>query len=287
MDAVDTLVRSLATLAQQRRGALIVLPGREPLESHLDGGIALDGRLSEPLLLSLFDPHSPGHDGAVLVEGERVTRFAVHLPLSSDHLQLGHRGTRHAAALGLSERTDALCLVVSEEHGTISVAQAGRLATLPSAQRAGERIRAFASALSPDPASGPRAWMGFARRWREALLALPVAAVVWSLAVPGSSQGETERKVPIRVTGLPAGYVLEAVEPSAARVVLSGRRRDLLFLDRGSLEVRVDAMLVELGRRSFAISRENVVHPQQVEVVGVEPATVKLSLRQDGRERSG
>jgi DNA integrity scanning protein DisA with diadenylate cyclase activity len=85
---VEVIARALAHLASHRRGALLVVPGREPLDRHLEGGIALDGRVSEPLLLSLFDPGSPGHDGAVIVRGERVERFAVHLPLSSSRDQL-------------------------------------------------------------------------------------------------------------------------------------------------------------------------------------------------------
>ena len=107
-----------------------MLPQREPIESHVEGGIALDGRLSEPLLLSLFDPSSPGHDGAVILRGAQIERFAVHLPLSVNRAALGPGGTRHAAALGLSERCDAICIVVSEERGTVSVARDGLLRVL-------------------------------------------------------------------------------------------------------------------------------------------------------------
>jgi DNA integrity scanning protein DisA with diadenylate cyclase activity len=101
-DAIDTLVRAIAHLAEHRRGALIVLPGREAVAGHVQGGLPLRADITEPLLLSLFDPHSPGHDGAVIVSGDRLMQFAVHLPLSTDHAQLGQRGTRHAAALGLA-----------------------------------------------------------------------------------------------------------------------------------------------------------------------------------------
>jgi uncharacterized protein (TIGR00159 family) len=281
VEAVDVLVRSLSTLVQQQRGALVVIPGREPLERHLDGGVVLDARLSEPLMLSLFDPHSPGHDGAILLAGDRIARFAVHLPLSTNHAQLGHRGTRHAAALGLSERADALCIVVSEEHGTVSVASGGRLDTLSSAQAAGERMSGFLAEISPDAGTQSRAWKGIMRRWREGLVALPVAAALWLLAVPGAGLGEAEHVAPIRIMGLPEGYALDATEPTSALVVVRARRRDLLLLDTDELEVRVDAILVELGRRSFQISETNVLHPDGVEVVRVDPTSVKISLRRD------
>ena len=89
-------------------------------------GLPLEGKLSGALLKSIFRPHSPGHDGAVLVEQDCITRFAAHLPLSKNLTQLTNAGTRHSAALGLAESSDALCIVVSEERGTISVARDGQ-----------------------------------------------------------------------------------------------------------------------------------------------------------------
>jgi len=275
---VDVLARTLAQLTDKRRGALIVIPGRDDLERHVDGGIAFDARVSEPLLLSIFDPHSPGHDGAVLIEGSRATRFAVHLPLSTDHAQLGLRGTRHAAALGLAERTDALCIVVSEERGTVSVAHDGKLRQLPSPQSAATEIRRFLDQLAPPPT--PRTVQHrLAAHWREGALALPVAAVLWVLAVPGSSLVEFEREVPVSVIGIPSGYALEAVDPSRVQVVMEAQLRDVFLLDDSRLQIRVDAILVELGRRTFTLTPKDVVHPETVDVRRVEPDTVKVSLR--------
>src|SRR5262249_56151173 len=111
-------------------GALFVLPRPEPIEGHVGGAIPLGGRISEPLLLSIFDASSPGHDGAVILRGSQLERFAVHLPLSVNRAALGAGGTRHAAALGLSERCDATCIVVSEERGTVSVARDGAIRLL-------------------------------------------------------------------------------------------------------------------------------------------------------------
>jgi diadenylate cyclase len=102
-ETLDVLTRTLADFGKERIGALIVIRGNDLLERHILGGIDLDGRISEPLLKSIFDPCSPGHDGAVIVEGDRVSRFAAHLPLSRDSQQLSLVGTRHSAALGLSQ----------------------------------------------------------------------------------------------------------------------------------------------------------------------------------------
>ncbi len=279
-DAIDTLVRAIVKLAEQHHGALIVLPGREAVDGHVEGGLPLHADITEPLLLSLFDPHSPGHDGAIIVAGDRAMRFAVHLPLSADHTQLGQRGTRHAAALGLAERTDALCIAVSEERGTVSIAEAGRIRTLRAPQEVAGEIRSFFHRLAPATAERPARVKQLLHQWREGLLALPIAGLLWFLAIPGATVVELEREVRVSVSGLPQAYEIESVEPETVRVALAGRRRDLYLLGPEALVVRVDATLVELGRRSFSVVPANVHHPEGVEVRGVEPDRVKLVVRE-------
>ncbi|HVO33158.1 MAG TPA: diadenylate cyclase, partial [Elusimicrobiota bacterium] len=124
-NTVDIIVRCVSQCAHERTGALIVLRGRDPLNRHMEGGFDLDGKLSAALLLSIFDIHSEGHDGAVLIDGGRVQKFGLHLPLSKNLPLLAGLGTRHAAAVGITEMTDAMCIVVSEQRGTIGVARRG------------------------------------------------------------------------------------------------------------------------------------------------------------------
>jgi uncharacterized protein (TIGR00159 family) len=143
LDAADVLAHALAGLAREKHGALVVLAGMQKLERHLSGGEALGGQVSAALLESLFDPHSPGHDGAVVIEDREVTRFGAHLPLTRGAGLPHGLGTRHSAALGVSERTDALCLVVSEERGTISAARHGVLRPVGNAEELSRLIASF------------------------------------------------------------------------------------------------------------------------------------------------
>jgi diadenylate cyclase len=276
---VEVIARALAHLASHRRGALLIVPGREPLDRHLEGGIALDGRVSEPLLLSLFDPGSPGHDGAVVVRGERVERFAVHLPLSSSRDQLGALGTRHAAGLGLAERCDALCLVVSEERGTVSIAHDGQLRTLRGTEGLSDALRRHLEALTP--VRSPRSrWHAAVERWPEALAALAIAAGLWLVRVPGSDVIEVLRTAPIRIENLPPGFEIESIDPEAVEVTLSGTRWDL-FRSRGQpISVRIDAVLVPMGRRTFRLGPGQVDHPPGIEPLDISPPNVRLDVRQ-------
>jgi len=115
-------------LARQRSGALIVLEQQTGLREYVESGTALDARLSLELLTSIFTKGSPLHDGAAIVRDLTIEGAACFLPLSENTIAVGrHVGTRHRAAVGLTEQTDAVVVVVSEESGLVSVARAGRL----------------------------------------------------------------------------------------------------------------------------------------------------------------
>jgi diadenylate cyclase len=127
---MGTLVNALWDLAQRRQGAIVVLPGNEPIQEWLSGGYQLDGAPSLPLIMSIFDPSSPGHDGAAIISKGRITRFGVRLPASQSSRLPEEYGTRHHAGMGLSERSDALVVVVSEERGNISIFKEGKMYTM-------------------------------------------------------------------------------------------------------------------------------------------------------------
>jgi diadenylate cyclase len=175
---VEILVRSLGDLARDHIGALVVLRGLDPLDRHVSGGWDLNGELSEALIKSIFDSHSLGHDGAFIVEEGRVSRFGVQLPLSKDLSRITNLGTRHSAALGLAERTDALVLVVSEEAGTVSIARRGELKVVADLEDLQDAIEVFLVRLSPDHAQSP-AVRFFTENWKEKLSAAAVSVLLW------------------------------------------------------------------------------------------------------------
>jgi len=126
-ETVDEIVLAATTLASQRIGAIVVMEREMGLRSYIETGIGLDALLTYDLLISIFNPRTPLHDGAVVVQGKRIAAAACFLPLTVNPALSRTLGSRHRAAIGITEDTDAVAVVVSEETGTISLVAGGRI----------------------------------------------------------------------------------------------------------------------------------------------------------------
>jgi diadenylate cyclase len=160
---LDHVVRAADALASKRIGALLVLERSTGLRNYAELGVPLDALVSADLLVSLFLPYSPLHDGAVFIRDDRVVAAGGFLPLSRNPQLARALGTRHRAALGLAEETDAIVLVVSEESGRISLAVEGRIETHLDRDSLRQRLDEL-FALGAAPAQRA-AWWVPARGW--------------------------------------------------------------------------------------------------------------------------
>ena len=123
----DEIVLAVTTLATEKTGALIVIERKVGLRNFIDAGVQLDARISYDLLVSIFNPATPLHDGAVVIQNERIAAASVFLPLTKNPSISRELGTRHRAAIGITEGSDAISLVVSEETGLITYVEAGEI----------------------------------------------------------------------------------------------------------------------------------------------------------------
>lgn len=126
-EIVDEIAKACASLSRQKIGALIVMERETGLSEITETGTAIDGKVSSSLLINIFIPNTPLHDGAVVIRDDTLRAAACFLPLTDNKNLSKELGTRHRAALGISEKSDCLAIVVSEETGAISVAQAGEM----------------------------------------------------------------------------------------------------------------------------------------------------------------
>jgi diadenylate cyclase len=126
-DSYDDIVLAANLFSQHQTGALIVIEREIGLRTHIESGVPLDARLSYDLLATIFRPSAPLHDGAVIVQKDRIAAAACFLPLSMNPLLSTQLGTRHRAGIGITEETDAIAVICSEETGAISFALGGRI----------------------------------------------------------------------------------------------------------------------------------------------------------------
>jgi diadenylate cyclase len=150
-EAINEILMAVEQLAQQKTGALIVLERDIGLRTFIESGVRLEARISRDLLLSVFTPGLPLHDGAVIIQKDRVAAAACFLPLTTNPALARSLGTRHRAAIGITEETDCLSLVVSEETGRISVATFGELISGLSIPEVLERINRHFGMQRPSP----------------------------------------------------------------------------------------------------------------------------------------
>ena len=139
------LVDAVARMSRAREGALIVMEREVGLNEYIATGTTVDSAISSDLIVNIFTPKAPLHDGATIIRDERIMAAACVLPLSQDMSVSRELGTRHRAAIGISEVSDAFVIVVSEETGSISIAESGSLQRFVSADKLGERLGEFYS----------------------------------------------------------------------------------------------------------------------------------------------
>ncbi len=141
-DSYDDIVLAANLFSQHQTGALIVIEREIGLRTHIESGVPLDARLSYDLLATIFRPSAPLHDGAVIVQKDRIAAAACFLPLSMNPLLSTQLGTRHRAGIGITEETDAIAVICSEETGAISVAIGGRIERDLSVEQLRDRLGA-------------------------------------------------------------------------------------------------------------------------------------------------
>jgi diadenylate cyclase len=277
---VEVLVNAVTDLSRNKIGALIVIRGRDLIMRHLVGGVELDGRVSEPLLKSIFDPHSIGHDGAVVIDRGRISRFSCQLPLSKNGCGSGPAGTRHAAALGVAELTDALCVVVSEERGSISVAHEGKIEEIADSAALKKMIELFYHDITPRQ-PGRNAWQDFFKKnSREKVIALGMAMALWFVVVHGSKPVYKVYTVPVKYSVLPSSLEVKAVSPKEVDVKLSGPRRAFYFFSADKIKLFLKLWNLESGFHKIKINRADLSFPKPLILEGIEPPAVRVCLEE-------
>lgn len=272
---VEILVDTLRDFAAHKVGALIILPGKMNVSDYLEGGEQLDGRLSEPLLKSIFDPHSLGHDGAVVVDKGKIKLFGTHLPLSKNFSLLKNRGTRHAAALGLAEVSDALCLVVSEERGTISIARNMELNQL-NIQELEITLQNYFNKLYPT--SKKINHIQLTSNFKEKIISIFLAILLWFVFVYESRQVYRSFEVPVKHTALPKGLKISEIAPEKVKITFLGPKKDFYFMSGNEIDLLLKIPDPKPGEQNVEVTKSNISFPEDITLENIETGQVKVRI---------
>jgi diadenylate cyclase len=268
------LAGAVFSLAGQRVGALIVFQREELLDDYILHGVPLESLVSGQLISSIFTPSSPLHDGAVLIREGRIALASGHLPLSVSADVPQYMGTRHRAGLGLSERSDAAVVIVSEERGEVSLSVDGALERIASAAELHERLSALLLPLSPQSQRIAFRARLFRNFWPK-LAVFALVLVCWLLIT--FRQGEILTvTAPIKFHNLPDGLVLTRSSPEEVDLQLKAYSN--LVSSPKDLNVVVDLDLAKLkeGGNSINIRKDDIKLPPGIVVDSIVRPYVRV-----------
>jgi diadenylate cyclase len=272
---IEAVIESVADFATKKIGSLIVLQGDDPLDRHIKGGFDLYGVVSKPLLASIFDVHSIGHDGAIIINKNRVAKFGCHLPLSLNADKFREFGLRHTAALGLSERSDALCIIVSEERGSISLAINGETRRVKNAAELRTIIeKYYEKKLQAQSKVFSNHW--FRQNTMEKALALILALGLWFAFGYQKESVQRDYIIPIEYRKISQEWEIEESREKEATLTLMGSSQAFSLFDQKTLKISVDLSNLEEGKQVIPISEDMVNIPSNLTLVKVKPDKITI-----------
>jgi len=267
------IVNTLFSLAEKRTGAIVVFQRSESLTDLMLNGVILDCEITPQMLEAIFYDGAPLHDGAALIRDGRIALASCHLPLSQNSDIPQFYGTRHRAALGLSERTDAVVAVVSEERGEVSLAVGGELRRLSSA---GEMVTALENLISPEkarPHATLKQWLFSDLLAKTAVLLIVLA--FWALIT--SRQGAIATvAAPVRLHGIPQDLVLMRSSPEEVEVQVKSFSSLTPAPAKLDMTADVDLSEVREGQATVRIKNSDFKLPSGMVVDSVSPPSIRI-----------
>jgi uncharacterized protein (TIGR00159 family) len=271
---VDIITESVYELANKKIGALMVLPAKDDLQELVQSGIPWRGVLSKEMILSVFWPDNPAHDGAAIISGNKIMEVGVILPLSRRSDLPSIYGTRHRAAIGLSEKTDSLVIVVSEETGHVITVKKGE-------------IKEINTNIELEKTLQDHMGISYVEKGirEKEYLQLSIAAVAILIFVTGTwfsfSRGlETfiSMNVPIEYMNRNPGMELLESSINTVNLSMSGAGPLIKSIKPDQVKVRIDLDKSVIGLNSYTITQENITLPPGVLLKKVDPNVIDVTL---------
>ena len=276
---IESFSKKIFELGAQRTGALIIFERKDRLREFVTGGIPFEADPTGEILVSIFQKHSPLHDGAMLIHNGKITMAAAFLPLTSQEGLSKALGTRHRSAIGITERCDAWALVVSEERGQVSLVRAGVIETLESPASLAEKLKELLTPDRPDTTGGfQKIKHLLSNRWRIKAATLMIVSVVW-FSFAGQQDVEISLEIPLTIHNLPPQLEVDSAVQNVL-VTARGQRKDIGMLSPKNIRTNIDLSRAGIGKNNYFLDRQQLLLPNdRVEIIRIEPSSLTLEVR--------
>jgi uncharacterized protein (TIGR00159 family) len=271
---VDSIVVGVYDLARKHTGALIVIPGKEDIDEILQGGVEWQGLISRQMLMSIFWNGNPVHDGAAVIVGDRITRVGAILPLSQSDELPSQYGTRHRAAVGLTEQSDALVIVVSEERGEVIAAKNSDIIPIKDNLALKGLLRSHLGIVAELDDDTQRDSMELTM---AAVVCVLCMAGVWFSFARGL-ETLTSLEVPLEYVNRDSRMQILSASENTVRLHLSGSGALISSMKPDQVKVKLDLNNAVNGENVFTITNDNIGVPPGVRLNRIEPSEVKVVL---------
>lgn len=271
---IQIIVESVKALSKRNIGALIVLPAKENLEDVVQGGIPLRGLMSKEMITSIFWGDNPVHDGAIIIEEDRIAKVGVILPLSYKNDLPSRYGTRHRAALGLSEITDALVVVVSEETGKVVVAKDSKITDINSNSMFTKILQEHMGIHEEENVYQQK------EKFKMSIAAIISVFFITGIWFSFSKGLDTliTLEIPVEYTNRNPGFEIVDASVNAVRLHLGGSGALIKSIQPEQIQVKLDLGNAVIGRNIFSITHDSVTLPPGIFLRKVIPSVIDVTL---------
>jgi uncharacterized protein (TIGR00159 family) len=273
---IDKLTEVAFQMAKNGIGGLIVLQRENDLDEFIHGQTLLDAEINEDILLSIFNPHSPLHDGAVILQGNKIRYATALLPVSRYQTLPKEWGTRHRAGLGITEVSDAECIIISEERREVLLASGGDIEKKEKEEDLKKSLSTF-SPVSEERVKGKIRLKKIFDHFPMKISLFLLVCILWIFLI-GIRQGETTFNLPIEYYSIPQNLKISGDPPNEIQVRLKGSQRLLSSVKSKQVRLQIDLSGCHSGMNQVPFSETNINIPSGIIVTHIYPRNIRIQL---------
>ncbi|BCX15701.1 MAG: hypothetical protein KatS3mg097_593 [Candidatus Parcubacteria bacterium] len=273
------ILKAIQYLSKNKIGAIVVLENKIDLENYLEHKIALNSQVNKEIILSIFNKSSPLHDGAIIINNSTIKWAAAHLPLGQIIDNEKFTATRHRAAIGITEISDAISIIISETNGNISLASNGRIDYDVSLNKIEKTLKEYYNLHEKRKLTKILNNINILKLTLIFFITLMFTLSFWAISNYDNAKIQKSIEIPVEFKGLKDEYAIQSPSTFKTIVILSGYNSDFKFLDESKLKTIIDLFNLDEGNYSIDINKNNIINlPKNIEIVEIKPNTVKFKI---------